>query len=85
MAKLGKRELDVTLVEPLATVPDALAHWAPTIDDDGRTLRFRFDATQDRVPAMLGALREQGIAFSDLETRKSSLEDIFVDLVGEKT
>ena len=86
MAKLGKRELDLALTEPLGVVPDSLAQWAPTIENDGRTLRYVFDATEERtgIPSLLGKLREEGIAFKDLETRKSSLEDIFVDLVGEK-
>ena len=86
MAKLGKRELDLALVEPLATVPPALADWSPTLAHDGHTLRYVFDAREERtgIPSFLGKLREEGIAFKDLETRKSSLEDIFVDLVGEK-
>ena len=86
MAKLGKRALDLTLVEPLDAVPPALARWKPTLENDGRTLRYVFDATEERtgVPSLLTALRDAGIAFKDLETSKSSLEDIFVDLVGEK-
>ena len=86
MEKLGKRELDLTLVEPLRAVPDALADWRPTLQNDGRTLRYVFDATEERtgIPSFLNRLREQGIAFKDLETSKSSLEDIFVDLVGQR-
>ena len=85
MHKLGKRELDVTLTEPLAVVPPELADWHPTIANDGRTLRYVFDATEERtgIPSFLSRLRELGIGFKDLETSKSSLEDIFVDLVGE--
>ncbi|WP_174297465.1 ABC transporter ATP-binding protein [Sphingomonas bacterium] len=85
MAKLGKRALDLRLVEPLAAVPDALAEWTPTLEDEGRVLRYRFDAADEGtgVPSLLGRLRELGIAFKDLETSKSSLEDIFVDLVGK--
>jgi len=85
MKKLGKRELDLTLVEPLAAVPPELADWRPTLENDGRTLRYVFDATEERtgIPSFLRRLAELGIAFKDLETSKSSLEDIFVDLVGE--
>ena len=85
MKKLGKRELDLTLVEPLAAVPPELADWRPTLGNDGRTLRYVFDATEERtgIPSFLRRLAELGIAFKDLETSKSSLEDIFVDLVGE--
>jgi ABC-2 type transport system ATP-binding protein len=83
MAKLGKRELDLALVEPMAAVPDALADWHLQLEDEGRRLRYTFDAKAERtgIPSLLRKLGELGIAFRDLETSKSSLEDIFVDLV----
>ena len=84
MHKLGKRELTLTLAEPLAQVPLALAGAELTLTDEGRTLLYRFDASSERAPALLDRLRAAGIRFTDLETRKSSLEDIFVDLVGER-
>jgi ABC-2 type transport system ATP-binding protein len=86
MAKLGKRELDLTLVEPLSSVPDGLGDWNLTVEDEGHKLRYVFDAMAEEtgIPALLQRLAERNIAFKDLETRKSSLEDIFVDLVGEK-
>ena len=86
MAKLGKRELDLTLVEPLSAVPDGFGDWNLTLEDEGHKLRYVFDAKAEEtgIPALLHGLGERNIAFRDLETRKSSLEDIFVDLVGEK-
>ena len=86
MAKLGKRELDLTLVEPLSAVPAGLEDWNLSVADEGHKLRYVFDAKAEEtgIPALLQRLGEQNIAFKDLETRKSSLEDIFVDLVGEK-
>ena len=86
MQKLGKREMDITLAEPMAAVPHALAEWEVTLADNGKRLRYVFDATEERtgIPSLLRALAELGIGFKDLETSKSSLEDIFVDLVGER-
>ncbi|MBY9063876.1 ABC transporter ATP-binding protein [Sphingomonas yunnanensis] len=86
MAKLGKRQMDLTLVEPLDAVPAALARWSPTLEDEGHTLRYVFDAKAENtgIPELLAAVAERHIAFKDLETRKSSLEDIFVDLVGQR-
>jgi len=86
MQKLGKRELDLALVEPLVEVPAGLEDWHVTLVNDGHTLRYVFDATEERtgIPSLLQRLAAQGIAFKDLETSKSSLEDIFVDLVKDR-
>lgn len=83
MRQLGRRELDLTLQEPLAAVPPELAEWDLALEDDGHRLRYSFDAQAERtgIPSLLRRLHELGIGFRDLETSKSSLEDIFVDLV----
>jgi ABC-2 type transport system ATP-binding protein len=86
MKKLGKREMDLALVEPLDAVPAGLEEWHLSLENDGKTLRYVFDAQAERtgIPSLLRRLGEMGVAFKDLETKKSSLEDIFVDLVGEQ-
>ncbi|MDQ2893026.1 MAG: multidrug ABC transporter ATP-binding protein, partial [Pseudomonadota bacterium] len=70
----------------MSSVPADLAEWELSLADDGRRLRYVFDATEERtgIPSLLRKLADLGIGFKDLETSKSSLEDIFVDLVGEK-
>eukprot|EP01037_Dinobryon_pediforme_P035405 gene35405-41775_t len=83
MRKLGKRELRITLSEPLSAVPEALAAWPLKLGEDGRLI-YAFDAEDERIPDLLAALGAQGIGYKDLETHKSSLEDIFVDLVERK-
>ncbi len=86
MRKLGKKELILQLAEPLQRVPDDLAEWQLQLNGDGRTLTYRFDAKAERtgIPSLLAALRDLGIAFKDLDTRQSSLEQIFVELVHEQ-
>jgi ABC-2 type transport system ATP-binding protein len=86
MKKLGKREMDIALVEPLAAIPAALDQWQLTLADEGTRLRYTFDAQAERtgIPSLLRKLGELDIAFKDLDTSKSSLEDIFVDLVAQK-
>ena len=83
MAKLGKREMDITLVDPMTSIPPDLAEWHLALVDDGHVLRYVFDAQAERtgIPSLLRKLGDMGIGFKDLETSKSSLEDIFVDLV----
>ncbi|MDZ7281000.1 ABC transporter ATP-binding protein [Sphingomonas sanguinis] len=83
MKKLGKREMVLTLAEPMATIPPELAEWNLTLEDEGKRLRYIFDARAEHtgIPSLLRKLGDSGIGFVDLETYKSSLEDIFVDLV----
>jgi ABC-2 type transport system ATP-binding protein len=84
MRKLGKRRLTLVLHDPLPALPAALAGWPLELEDGGRRLSYRFDASAEDtgVPTLLRRLGELGVDYKDLETAESSLEDIFVDLVG---
>ncbi len=84
MRRLGKRRLTITLCEPLDGIPAALAEWPLELSANGTTLSYRFDATTNEtgMPALLRQLDSLGIGIADLETGRSSLEDIFVELVG---
>ena len=86
MTKMGKREMDLALQEPLAAVPPELSDWQVSLENDRHTLRYVFDAQAEHtgIPSLLRKLAELGIGFKDLETSKSSLEDIFVDLTARK-
>lgn len=87
MKKLGKKTLTLNLVEPLAAVPPELAQWDLSLRNEGQELEYAFDAQADDtgVPALIRRLESLGVAFKDLNTRQSSLEDIFVSLVhGDK-
>jgi ABC-2 type transport system ATP-binding protein len=87
MKKLGKKQLTLHLLEPLAAVPAGLAEWPVRLRNHGSELEYVFEASEERtgIPALLRRLGELGIAFKDLNTRQSSLEDIFVGLVTEKS
>ena len=82
MKKLGKKQLTLA---PAASrwrrFPPALADWTLALKADGSELEYTFDAAEERtgIPALLRRLGELGIGFKDLNTRQSSLEDIFVE------
>jgi ABC-2 type transport system ATP-binding protein len=85
MAKLGKRELTLTLAEPMTAVPPELGEWPLELRDEGNALLYTFDAKAERtgIASLIRRMTDLGIGFKDLATRQSSLEDIFVRLVHE--
>jgi ABC-2 type transport system ATP-binding protein len=86
MQKLGKKQLTLNLVEPLADVPAELGEWSLALAGEGNELVYSFDGHAERtgIPSLLRRMTDLGIAFKDLHTRESSLEDIFVGLVHEE-
>jgi len=87
MKQLGKKQLSLHLLAPLPAVPAELAGWPLALRDGGKELEYTFDASEERagVAALLQKLMSLGIGFRDLQTRQSSLEDIFVGLISERT
>ena len=85
MAKLGSTEARITLSEALNDLPAALAAYPLSLENEGRTLVYRGgDGTgkgKREAADLIKTLVAQGIGFDEIDTRESSLEDIFVDLV----
>jgi ABC-2 type transport system ATP-binding protein len=86
MRKLGKRQLTLQLQSPLERLPPALAEYPLELADDGHALVFNFDAhsLETGIPGLLKHLSDLGIEIKDLNSRESSLEDIFVGLVSAR-
>jgi ABC-2 type transport system ATP-binding protein len=85
MKKLGKKQLTLSLHDKLAAIPASLAARALELSADGEMLTYTYDATdkQSGIDALLSDLGAAGIRFKDLQTKESSLEDIFVSLVRD--
>jgi ABC-2 type transport system ATP-binding protein len=86
MRKLGKKQFTVHLQEPLSRLPEGLGDYELQLADQGRSLVYTFaKKTEDTgIAELLRKLDEHGIAFTDLDSSKSSLEEIFVNLVGRR-
>jgi ABC-2 type transport system ATP-binding protein len=80
---LGKKQVNFELAEPLGALPEELSGWDLQLADKGRRLEYTFDTTGERtgVASLISRMSELGVQFKDLETKSSSLEDIFVSLV----
>jgi ABC-2 type transport system ATP-binding protein len=86
MRKLGKKQLTLHLEHPLERIPEALGGYSLELAPGGADLVYTYDERGDRtgITALLQALPQAGVRFKDLQTRQTSLEDIFVTLVREK-
>ncbi len=83
MRKLGKKQLTLHLQDSLGRIPDALANYQLELANQGTDLIYTYDAQREKtgIEPLLQDLTKVGVKFKDLQTKQSSLEDIFVSLV----
>jgi len=86
MKKLGSKKLTLQLRQPLQSIPAALADARLELTNEGHELVYTFDTQGERtgIASLLSKLSEHGITIRDLQTKESSLEDIFVSLVSAR-
>ncbi len=87
IAQMGRKELRIELAEPLAEIPEALAAYDLSLVDGGASVTYSYDTKAERtgITALLRDMQASGLQMRDLQTRQSSLEEIFVDIVKETT
>jgi ABC-2 type transport system ATP-binding protein len=87
MRRLGKKQLKLQLQNPLSSLPPEVAELGMTLEAQGTELQYAFDSSDENIsiPGLLASLASLGIGFKDIQTHKSSLEDIFVSLVSEES
>ncbi len=86
LTKLGRTEATFQLQQPRHDLPPELHDWPLRLSDDGCTLAYTITADEAAKRGLAAAVRklaELGIDYRTLDVQRSSLEDIFVDLVGQ--
>jgi ABC-2 type transport system ATP-binding protein len=83
LAKLGKSQLTVQLKKPLEALPAGLSDLPLELSSDGATLVYQSQNGGEHadVAELFRRLAALGLEFGAIETRRSTLEDIFIDLV----
>jgi ABC-2 type transport system ATP-binding protein len=86
MRKLGKKQLTLQLQSRLAAIPETLAGYNLELNNGGAELTYTYDTQAEHtgITALLSAFRDAGLHLKDLQTKESSLEDIFVSLVSDR-
>jgi ABC-2 type transport system ATP-binding protein len=83
MQKLGRKKLVINLSTVMSEIPNALLKFNMQLEDKGTKLVFIHDPekSKNEISKLLDSLKENNISFKDINTYKSSLEEIFIQLV----
>ncbi len=84
MQKLGRKRLILELDKPLESIPQALAAYRLNLEGDGKAITYTYTTSApepDEIRGLLAAVDRAGLAYRDIRTNQSTLEDIFVSLV----
>jgi ABC-2 type transport system ATP-binding protein len=86
MRSLGKKQLRLHLQGKRESVPEALAKYSLELSPDGCELIYTYDTQKERtgITALLKDLDKAEVRFNDIQTKETSLEEIFVNLVKER-
>ena len=88
MQRLGRTEAHIELASAMTELPDTIQRFPVELEKGGLSLCYRGgDGTgkgKAEVAELTKALSVAGIDFTGIDIRESSLEDIFVSLLGEK-
>jgi len=86
MTKLGQTSVIIGLAAPLPAIPEALADISLTLSDDGLTLGYVIhgDSGDIGIANLVRRFDRAGLEVKSIDMHRSSLEDIFVDLVEGK-
>jgi ABC-2 type transport system ATP-binding protein len=85
MQKMGQKTLMLELAKPLSKLPKSLAKYGLVISQEGRGLSYSYDTRGGggQIATLLSDISKAKIAFNDLHTEQSSLEEIFLGLVKQ--
>ena len=83
--KMGKKTLSIHLQNAIQNIPFKLKKYKLEIINNGNTLIYNYDINIEKtgITALLNDLSEENIKLKDIQSKQSSLEDIFINIVGK--
>ena len=83
--KMGKKTLSIDLQNAIQNIPNKLKKYKLEISNSGNTLIYNYDINVEKtgITALLNDLSEENIKLKDIQSKQSSLEDIFINIVGK--
>ena len=83
--KMGKKTLSIHIQNAIKNIPYKLKKYKLEIANSGNTLIYNYDINIEKtgITALLNDLSEENIKLKDIKSKQSSLEDIFINIVGK--
>ena len=83
MKKLGQKTLTIDLDQMLNAIPPSLSAWKLDLNVPSKQLHYHYSTagSETKVSQLLADLSQAGIAYKDIHTKQSSLEEIFIELI----
>ncbi len=81
LRRLGSKQMAVTVAADIAEVPEGLKGYNVELENS-RKLVFHYPPSKTGSGEILAAIQEAGLSITDLSTRETELEDIFLALTG---
>jgi len=84
--KMGKKTLSINIHNSINNIPKNLMKYKLEISNNGATLIYNYNINHDKtgITRLMNDLSNENIILKDIKTNQSSLEDIFVDIVGKQ-
>jgi len=81
--RLGEKKLILELQETINNIPTILQEFNLELSEDKKRITYTYDTKNKRtgITTLLNLMRDEGINLKDMNTEKSSLESIFINLV----
>jgi len=83
--KMGKKTLSIHIQNAIQNIPYKLKKYKLEISNRGNTLIYNYDINSKKtgITALLNDLSKENIKLKDIKSKQSSLEDIFINIVGK--
>ena len=83
LSKMGSKTLTIELTSKIKSIPKSLSSYDLKLLDTGNIIIYNYKRTEEKtgITSLLLDLKKAGLQLSDLNTKQTSLEEIFVDMV----
>ena len=85
ISRMGQKMLEIELHETIHSIPDTLKRFKLNIGEGQKTICYVYDteAESTGITDLLQSIKDAGLKLKDIQSSKTSLENIFLKLVEE--